>query len=235
MSSIEIVVKYSRLIENILEEEFGAYGKGLHEKVNDVEEIIPIELAQSIRKIANIRTQIVYKDNFAIQNQIKFIRSSEKVIDALKEIDTEIIDDDEVISEEPPYKISVWKLLFFMLLSAAASITFLTDFFGIGQTDVLMTIVLAIVGGIGGGVIFQQSLNFLVEYEDEGLLPTLKMIYFFLSTLIGSIFGFNMAGIGGAIVGMLVGMSIGGIVFYTPAGVLLILIGGIALLWNVGK
>ncbi len=236
MSSIEIVVRYSKEIEYFLEEEFGAEGKNLHEKLNDIEDMIPSDLAHSIRKIATTRTKTVYEEGFEIKDKDNFIRECERVIDALYEIEVLTDDEDDTPSSDRPKKTPLWALLLFMLIGAGAGMTFLGDLLGIDKKDELMIVVLGIVGAIGGAVILKQSLKFWHESEDSWVfLRRFQMVYLFLSISVGAIFGFNGAGIGGAIVGIIVGIIAGGLIFYTPVGLFIFFVLSIALLWGVGQ
>jgi hypothetical protein len=66
MSAIEIAVKECKKLESLLEQQFGATGRGLHEKVSSVGGRLPPELVKQIRYIATIRNNLVHEDAFAL-------------------------------------------------------------------------------------------------------------------------------------------------------------------------
>lgn len=47
--------------EHLLEERFGAAGRGLHEKITSVEDLLPPRLTRILRKIATIRNKAVHE------------------------------------------------------------------------------------------------------------------------------------------------------------------------------
>ena len=57
---ISLVIVSSKQLESLLEQDFGATGKGLHEKISSVEEI-PLDLQRKLRKIATIRNRLVHE------------------------------------------------------------------------------------------------------------------------------------------------------------------------------
>lgn len=58
---IETAVKWSRTFERILERDFGAAGRGLHEKIDSVEADLPERALGDLRLIATVRNKIVHK------------------------------------------------------------------------------------------------------------------------------------------------------------------------------
>lgn len=60
----KLAIKGSKRLEGILEEEFGAHGKGLHEKVSSVEKELGPELVRLLRRIATLRNKIVHEESF---------------------------------------------------------------------------------------------------------------------------------------------------------------------------
>lgn len=61
MSHIEIAVKGAKRLESVLEQSFGATGRGLHEKLNSVEKKIPNDVQKQIRYVASVRNRIVHE------------------------------------------------------------------------------------------------------------------------------------------------------------------------------
>lgn len=62
VGSIDIAVRGSRKLEALLEQRFGAFGRGLHEKVQSVEGQLPFELTKVLRRIATQRNRVVHED-----------------------------------------------------------------------------------------------------------------------------------------------------------------------------
>ena len=87
MTSIEIAVRFSKQIESLLVDKFGARGKGLHEKLTSVEKHIPAQLQKKIRKIATVRNKAVHENNFDIPDIDKFSMICEQVIDELNALE----------------------------------------------------------------------------------------------------------------------------------------------------
>lgn len=60
MSDIEFVIKKSKALEALLEAEFRAEGKGLHEKLTSVQSRLPEPLVKKLRFIATMRNKLVH-------------------------------------------------------------------------------------------------------------------------------------------------------------------------------
>jgi hypothetical protein len=74
-SSIELAIRYCKQIESLLEQQFAAEGRGLHEKVSSVEDVISRRpRASKLRWIATLRNKVVHEDGFEIENLIVFPR-----------------------------------------------------------------------------------------------------------------------------------------------------------------
>lgn len=74
MSDIDLVVKKSKQFEGILEQQFGAQGRGLHEKVSSVERQLPAATVRKLRKIATVRNKVVHQtDANRIDNRQDFL------------------------------------------------------------------------------------------------------------------------------------------------------------------
>jgi hypothetical protein len=61
MSDIDLAVSRSRKLEQVLEREFGASGRGLHEKTSSVERDLPHELVRKLRLVATVRNKVVHE------------------------------------------------------------------------------------------------------------------------------------------------------------------------------
>lgn len=67
----EKIVKMTKKIESKLEE-WGAEGRGLHEKLTSIETNIPESIVKKIRFIASIRNQLIHDDNFEMTDELMF-------------------------------------------------------------------------------------------------------------------------------------------------------------------
>lgn len=61
MSDIELAIRRCKRLETLLEEERGARGRGLHEKVSSVEHTLPAALVKRLRFIATVRNRLVHE------------------------------------------------------------------------------------------------------------------------------------------------------------------------------
>lgn len=61
MGDIEIAVTRCKRLETLLEAEFGATGRGLHEKVSSVQDELPDALVRKLRFIATVRNKLVHE------------------------------------------------------------------------------------------------------------------------------------------------------------------------------
>ncbi|MFO1411217.1 MAG: hypothetical protein U1F13_02135 [Acinetobacter parvus] len=74
-SDIDIVVTQSKILEALLEQKFGATGRGLHEKLSSIEYQLEAGLVKNIRWIATMRNKVVH-ENFQLTNQNDFLKLS---------------------------------------------------------------------------------------------------------------------------------------------------------------
>lgn len=88
MSSIDTAVRQSRELERILESEFGARGKGLHEKATSIQGHLSRSIMRGIRTIAVIRNRVVHED-YEIEDTQDFVRLCEVVAAELRKIAAE--------------------------------------------------------------------------------------------------------------------------------------------------
>jgi hypothetical protein len=78
-NDFELVIKTSKEIEYILEAEFKATGKGLHEKVSSVSSQLPPKLCKRLRFLATIRNRLIHERGFdAIPDRANFIAAFEE-------------------------------------------------------------------------------------------------------------------------------------------------------------
>lgn len=70
----ELAIKSSKELEHLLDTEFDAHGKGLHEKISSVESSLSSELVRNMRYLATIRNKLVHEYDFdSIPDRLKFI------------------------------------------------------------------------------------------------------------------------------------------------------------------
>ena len=82
-SDIDIVVTQSKTLEALLEQKFGATGRGLHEKLSSIEYQLETGLVKNIRWIATMRNKVVH-ENFQLTNQNDFLRSCQHALEGLQ-------------------------------------------------------------------------------------------------------------------------------------------------------
>ncbi len=83
----ELVIKTSKELEYILEHEFQAKGKGLHEKISSVASELPDNLCKRMRYLATIRNKLIHERGFdSIPDRSAFIKSFEESKDELEGI-----------------------------------------------------------------------------------------------------------------------------------------------------
>ncbi len=84
-SEIECVVHYSKKIETMLEKNFNATGKGLHEKLNSANNYLPTSELNKLRWIATMRNKVVHEDGFHLEDRDRFETEARSVIKFLEE------------------------------------------------------------------------------------------------------------------------------------------------------
>ena len=67
--SYEMIIKETKKIENLLEKNYQAKGRGLHEKLSSVQESIDPFVAKKIRMVATIRNKLVHEENFELKEK----------------------------------------------------------------------------------------------------------------------------------------------------------------------
>ena len=84
---LALVVSASKELESILEKEFNAHGKGLHEYVTSVEKYLTPSLVKKMRFLATIRNKLVHERGFdKIPDKAAFIQTFETAEHELQEI-----------------------------------------------------------------------------------------------------------------------------------------------------
>ncbi|GMF12935.1 unnamed protein product [Phytophthora lilii] len=72
----QLAIEASKELEYLLEQEFGAHGQGLHEKVSSVESAVPVPTVRSIRYVATLRNRLIHdRDMRALPDRQKFINN----------------------------------------------------------------------------------------------------------------------------------------------------------------
>ncbi|KAK9816479.1 hypothetical protein WJX72_000785 [[Myrmecia] bisecta] len=75
-NDVELVIRASKDLEHLLDTEFGASGKGLHEKITSCGRQLPDDLIKKMRYLATIRNKLIHEHGVnSIPNRDGFIRS----------------------------------------------------------------------------------------------------------------------------------------------------------------
>lgn len=83
----ELAIRSSKELEHFLEVEFGATGKGLHEKITSSSGFLTPSLVKDMRYLATIRNKLIHEVRFdAIPNRTVFIEKFEKSKQELRHI-----------------------------------------------------------------------------------------------------------------------------------------------------
>lgn len=83
MGQIETIISISRRIESVLEDKYGASGKGLHSKVSSVQDLLPRSEIKNIRYIATIRNNAVHEANFKVKDIKAFTQKAQRTLAVL--------------------------------------------------------------------------------------------------------------------------------------------------------
>lgn len=81
---INKILEKTRKIETLLTNNYGAKGKGLHEKASSVEAELAPDKINKIRWIATIRNKSVHEDGFEIEDLNIFLKNCDDVITYLE-------------------------------------------------------------------------------------------------------------------------------------------------------
>jgi len=87
MSDIDLAIKRSKRIEQILRKEFKASGKGLHELLSSVERNLPRDLVRDIRLVATVRNKLVHDAEYTrIDDKQRFIAAADDAESGLRKL-----------------------------------------------------------------------------------------------------------------------------------------------------
>jgi hypothetical protein len=85
VNDYERAIKYSKSLETLLKNRFGATGKGLHEYTSSVESKLDPKIVKKLRYMATIRNKLVHDDGYSkIDDRGRFIETYNEVYSALK-------------------------------------------------------------------------------------------------------------------------------------------------------
>ena len=76
MSDIDLAVTRSQRLEQLLERDFGATGKGLHQKVSSIADSMPQDLVRKLRLVATVRNKVVH-ENGRIDDKPRFLEAAD--------------------------------------------------------------------------------------------------------------------------------------------------------------
>ena len=86
-NDFELCIRSSKELEHLLDTEFGASGKGLHEKITSAQHHLSPEMVRNMRYLATIRNKLVHEYAFnSIPDRDKFIRKFETSSNELRDI-----------------------------------------------------------------------------------------------------------------------------------------------------
>ncbi len=78
------VIQMSQTLERVLETHYHAQGRGLHEKLSDVGDKIPVNIQKKIRYIATMRNKATHEDvRIAKENYASIRKAYNEVLPAL--------------------------------------------------------------------------------------------------------------------------------------------------------
>lgn len=101
MSQIEMVFGFSKKLEGLLTERYGAEGKGLHEKVTFAEASIAPDIVSAIRKVATIRNKTAHEPEYVLDDIVGFRHAAETAIVALGgTLDNEVVEESGTVKEK---------------------------------------------------------------------------------------------------------------------------------------
>lgn len=79
MSDFKSIIDAVKRIETTLIGQFGAEGRGLHEKLSSVEERIPPNLQRTIRYLATVRNKAMHEDGYEIEDPAVYVQQATQV------------------------------------------------------------------------------------------------------------------------------------------------------------
>ena len=85
MGDYEFAIKRCKYLEGVLENDFGANGRGLHEKISSVQDKLPQDLVKKLRFVATVRHQLVHDNNVdRLDNREAFTKACDQAEKKLK-------------------------------------------------------------------------------------------------------------------------------------------------------
>lgn len=87
MVDLNKIVWATKRLEALLEQKFGATGRGLHEKLSSVESRIPMDLRKKIRYLATIRNKAVHEDGYELESMERYLATAREATEALEEVE----------------------------------------------------------------------------------------------------------------------------------------------------
>lgn len=86
-SDLEFAIESSKKLESILERNFGATGRGLHEKIDSVSNRLAAQVIRDLRYVATIRNKIVHEEmTSTIDDRTRFASVVQTVVAALQPV-----------------------------------------------------------------------------------------------------------------------------------------------------
>lgn len=84
---IRLIVNTVKRIETLLEQRYGASGRGLHTKVDSVREALPADLVKQLRWIATMRNKTMHEDGFVPDDMPRLHEAMLDCIGRLEHVD----------------------------------------------------------------------------------------------------------------------------------------------------
>lgn len=85
MSDIDLAIRKSRKLEQMLERSFGASGRGLHEKTSSIENRLPQQLVRKLRLVATVRNKVLHEEG-EIDDRQRFVAAADEAERELKRL-----------------------------------------------------------------------------------------------------------------------------------------------------
>ena len=79
MSEIEVVITWSRRLEQVLISRYGATGRGLHSLTTSAARVLPEGAERALRWVATVRNRVVHDDSFRLRNPRGFARKARRL------------------------------------------------------------------------------------------------------------------------------------------------------------
>ena len=87
MVDLNQIVGATKRLESLLEQKFGATGRGLHEKLSSVERRIPMDLRKKIRYLATIRNKAMHEDGYEPESMDTYLATAREATEALEAVE----------------------------------------------------------------------------------------------------------------------------------------------------